>query len=158
MSEFDLEKLIQKYNMSPHPEGGFFCETYRSEQTIDTENGKRSVSTAITFLLRQGDISHLHRIKSDELWHFYHGDDLEIFEIDENGNFISTILNNESPQYLVKANRWFGSRPCENSKYSFVGCTVSPGFDFADFEMANCDNLTKDYPKIAEKISPLCLD
>lgn len=158
MAEIELEKLIQKFNMSPHPEGGFFCETYRSEQTIDTENGKRSVSTSIYFLLRQGDVSHLHRIKSDELWHFYHGEDLEIFEIDERGNFITTVLNQENPQYVVKANRWFGSRPCANSAYSFVGCTVSPGFDFADFEMAKRENLCNEFPKVASKISPLCLD
>ncbi len=154
------QKIIDKFDMQSHPEGGFFKETYRCADQIDTELGKRSLSTGIYFLLPKGHVSHFHKINSDEMWHFYGGDPLTVVEIDEQGQLISTTLgpnieNGEVPQYVVKANRWFGSFPSEESEYSFVGCTVAFGFDFEDFELANKEYLLSKYPNHREMISKL---
>lgn len=150
---------IEKYNLLPHPEGGYYAETYRSTEDIGKSGlpvrfeGDRSLSTGIYFLLQQGDFSAFHRIKSDEMWHFYAGDTLEIFVIHpETGNLDVIKLgadpeNGETFQAVVPAGAWFGSRPASGSKYSLVGCTVSPGFDFADFEMADRNLLTRDFPE-----------
>jgi predicted cupin superfamily sugar epimerase len=154
------QKIIDKFEMQSHPEGGFYKETYRSNANLNTEFGSRSLCTGIYFLLPRGHVSHFHKIKSDEMWHFYGGDSLTIVEIDENGNLLRTKLGTnlekgEIPQYVVKANRWFGSFPSEDSEYSFVGCTVSFGFDFEDFELANKESLLKLYPVHHEMISKL---
>ena len=146
------QNIIDRFEMQSHPEGGFFKETYRSDAELDTTYGRRSLSTGIYFLLPQGDVSHFHKIKSDEMWNFYGGGSLIVVEIDENGNLIETKLGSnleegEVPQYIVKANRWFGSFPEKSSEYSFVGCTVSFGFDFQDFELANKESLIKLYPQ-----------
>ncbi len=142
--------------MQPHPEGGYFVETYRSNQTVETHNGWRSASTGIFFLLKMGQVSHFHRIKSDEMWHFYMGEPLLILEINENGELEKTILgpdvlNGQEIQHVVKANRWFASTPLEGSTFSFVGCTVAPGFDFVDFEMMKMCELNS-FPKIEDEI------
>jgi predicted cupin superfamily sugar epimerase len=157
-----MEFLIDKFNMQAHPEGGFFTETYRSEGKFD----QKSYSTGIYFLLRKNDISHLHRIKSDEMWHFYDGDPLKVVEIDESGKIIETILGTDYEkgmvsQYVVKANRWFGSMPLEGvsggSDYCFVGCTVSPGFEFEDFELASFDSLATEYPQHRDLLKKICI-
>lgn len=154
------QNIIDKLEMLPHPEGGFYKETYRSSESVDTEMGERSLSTGIYFLLPKGHVSHFHRIKSDEMWHFYSGDPLTIVEIDEQGKLITTTLGpnldkGEIPQYVVKANRWFGSFPSDKSEFCFVGCTVSFGFDFTDFELANKENLQKQFPELSIMIEKL---
>ena len=154
------QDIINKFEMTAHPEGGYYKETYRSSTLIETNFGKRPLSTGIYFLLKAGDVSHFHRIKSDEMWHFYGGDPLIVVEIDESGKLIETrlgtnILKGEVPQYVVKANRWFGSYPADNGRYSFVGCSVSFGFDFNDFELANRDCLENEYPQHKEIIKRL---
>lgn len=153
-----IQYLISKYSMTVHPEGGHFSEIYRSEAKI--MQGSRNCSTAIYFLLENGEKSNFHRIKSDEMWHFYLGGPLEILEIDELGQIIKTTLGNDIKSgqvltHIVLANRWFASRPLANSEFSFVGCTVSPGFDFLDFELANRYQLSKKYPKHQELINEL---
>lgn len=147
--------------MQPHPEGGFYAETFRSDVTVQTEKGPRSASTAIYFLMSPGNISRLHKIVSDEVWHFYLGHSITVVELDDaTGGFKSTILGNninngEVVQYVVKGGTWFGSYPNIESNddnvdaFSFVGCTVSPGFDFADFEMGSNFALCKAYPAAA---------
>ena len=129
-------------NMQAHPEGGWYAEHYRSELNIQPAgfNSERSAATSIYFLLEAGQFSALHRIKSDEIWHFYEGGPLEVIEIDLRGELIITRLGKnlskgESFSYTVKAGHWFGSRTAAGTEFSLVGCTVSPGFDFADFEM-----------------------
>jgi predicted cupin superfamily sugar epimerase len=136
-----IEEIITFYGLIPHPEGGYFQETYRSPESISTPSGERSVSTAIFYLLTKGQSSRLHRIKSDEMWHFYEGDPLIVFEKEDNGLIKETVLGkdlskNQKFQYVVPANRWFGAYLPEGSNYALVGCTVSPGFDFSDFELA----------------------
>lgn len=152
--------LIEKFQLQEHPEGGFFKETYRCAQSLQTDFGERNYSTGIYFLIPSGKHSWWHRIKSDEMWHFYLGGPLEIFEIDLNGQFTKTLLGQnleqgESLQYVVKAGHWFGARCQKEVEYSFVGCTVSPGFDFQDFELDDKERLLKMYPHLSAEIKAL---
>ncbi len=128
--------------LQPHPEGGHYAEVYRSDIEVNVQgfDGPRNICTSIFFLLESGDISALHRIKSDELWYHHDGGILEIIEIDEAGNEIITRLGKPihdgcKLQHVVKAGRWFGARPSAESEFCLVGCQVSPGFDFRDFEL-----------------------
>lgn len=128
--------------MLPHPEGGYYKEIYRnsSKQHFNGFEGTRSLSTSIYFLLEKGQKSALHRIKSDEIWYFHDGQTLEIIELDEHGNEKITLLGKnisegEIFQHVVPANTWFGARLAEYSDFCLVGCQVSPGFDFRDFEL-----------------------
>lgn len=160
------QQLIDKYSLQRHPEGGWFAETYRSEEAIPASGlparfgGSRLFSTAIYFLLQQNDFSAFHKIKSDECWHFYAGDPLDIFEITEEAEMKITQFGTDPDkgqlfQYVVPANRWFASRPAAGSNFSFVGCTVAPGFDYADFEIADRDELIKSYPQHTAIITAL---
>lgn len=158
-----VEELIKHYMMLPHPEGGWYKENYRSNEIFpgtalpERFTGNREFSTAIYFLLEKNNFSAFHRIKSDECWHFYTGDPLEIFILRENGNMERILLGNDiskgqSFQYVVPANCWFASRTAEGGAFSFVGCTVSPGFDFEDFEMADPARLAAEFPSYARLI------
>ena len=160
-------QLIQKYNLEPHPEGGWYKQTYKSNEEIDADalperfGANRSFSTAIYFLLEKGEFSAFHRIKSDECWHFYAGDTLLIYIIEQNGELKVILLGNDlekgqSFQYVVPANCWFASRPAPESEYCFVGCTVSPGFEFEDLELADATELSVMYPQHKSIIKELC--
>lgn len=152
--------------MQPHPEGGWYKETYRSEGTISSAelkdfNGDRSFSTGIYFLLTADNFSAFHRIKSDEMWHFYEGDGLRIHEIATNGSYTEHRLgldleNGERPQLTIAANSWFASEVAEGKSWCLVGCTVSPGFDFQDFEMAERSLLASEFPQHTQVINRLC--
>ena len=161
------QQLIQQYNLQPHPEGGWYKEIYKSSEHIAANAlparffGDRTFSTAIYFLLEQGNFSAFHRIKSDECWHFYAGDCLQIYVIQMNGTLDIIRLSNDIEQgqlfqYTVPANCWFASRPAPNSSFCFVGCTVAPGFDFADFEMADATALSALFPQHEILITSLC--
>lgn len=162
----NVETLVKQLELLPHPEGGFYKETYRSSLTLSREclptgfNGERNIATGIYFLIEKGNFSALHKIKSDETWHFYAGDALEVIEISENGIVTITaigpdILKGETFQYTVKANTWFGSRVRDGGGFSLVGCTVYPGFDFNDFEMAGRHELIKRFPQHQTLITEL---
>ncbi|ACT95141.1 cupin domain-containing protein [Dyadobacter fermentans] len=158
---------IEKLNLLPHPEGGYYAETYWAPETIPQHalparfGGDRAFSTGIYFLLESHNFSAFHRIQADEMWHFYAGEALEVFVIDEKTGELTVIRlgndpdNGETFQAVVPAGAWFGSRPAAGSSYALVGCTVAPGFDFADFEMAACDALTQQYPQHAALIAGL---
>lgn len=135
-----IHDLIDRYRLQPHPEGGWFAETYRAEAMADTRTGPRPVSTAILFLLAAGNVSHLHRIASDEVWHFYEGGPLLVHELRDSDVHI-TRLSSDNPQHVVPAGTWFGAKPAPGTEFALVGCTVAPGFDFADFELAERDAL-----------------
>jgi uncharacterized protein len=161
------QHLITHFQLQPHPEGGWYAQSYRSTESIPAAalperfTGDRLFSTAIYFLLEQGNFSAFHRIKSDECWHFYSGDPLEIFILHADGSLQvvtlgSSIDKGHQFQFVVPANCWFASRPAAGSRYCFVGCTVSPGFDFADFEMANATKLSEEYPGHIAIIESLC--
>lgn len=149
--------------MQPHPEGGWYKETYRSEGVVSKPlgfDGERSYSTAIYFLLTKDNFSAFHRIKSDEMWHFYDGDGLVIHELRTDGSYIKHQLGlgleeGEQPQLVIAANSWFASEVKEGGTWCLVGCTVSPGFDFNDFEMANRSQLLEEYPNHSNVISRL---
>lgn len=151
------EYWVKQLGLIEHPEGGYYKETYRSPLQIDLSSvnknwdGKRSLSTGIYFLLEKNNFSAFHRIKSDELWHFYGGDPITIHMIDSNGEYKSQDVGSdlekgEVLQYLVPANTWFASEIKGDRNYALVGCTVSFGFDFKDFEMAD-KSLIVEFPK-----------
>lgn len=153
--------------MQQHPEGGWFKETYRSKEVILKEHlperfsGMRSFSTGIYFLLEGEQFSGFHRIKSDEMWHFYAGQALNVYIINENGELEVVAIGpnidkGERFQYVVKAGCWFASRPASPETFSLVGCTVAPGFDFEDFELARAAELEKEFPKHKTIINKLC--
>lgn len=152
------EELVSILNLTPHPEGGWYRETYRSNEGFpgvgEFPEG-RSHCTSIYFLITSDGFSALHRIKSDETWHFYAGDPIEIVELDEHGNLIQTVLGDGAYQYTVPSGNWFGSRVYAQGRWSLVGCTVSPGFDFKDFEMANRERMLNLFPNHAEIIRQL---
>lgn len=161
------QEIIQHYKLIPHPEGGWYKECYRSTEFIEDKSlpnrfsGNRFFSTAIYFLLEQGNFSAFHRIKSDECWHFYSGNRLIIYIIHLNGALETVFLgpnfkDGEHYQFVVPANSWFASIPAPDSEFSFVGCTVAPGFDFNDFEMATAAELACDFPQHGELIRSLC--
>jgi predicted cupin superfamily sugar epimerase len=154
----------QKLQLTSHVEGGSYKEIYRSSLVLPQgsltlqHNGNRNAMTSIYFLLEHGEFSAFHRIASDELWHHYYGDDLSIYEIDTNSTLTRHLLGNSpaaSPFVSIRAGSWFGSRAENPNSYTLCGCTVAPGFDFADFELANRDALTALYPAHHEIIAEL---
>jgi len=156
---------IDKLKLNAHPEGGFYREVYRSNELYDSSGlptrfgGNRSFSTSIYFLLRSEDRSVFHRIKSDELWHFYAGSSLTLYQLDDNGLSTQVLGSPEysigSLQVIIPANSWFGALVNDPDSFVLAGCTVAPGFDFADFETANSNELLKLYPQHFEIINRL---
>ena len=160
------QELIARYGLKAHPEGGYYIETYRSTETTVAAalpgrfKGDRSFSTAIYFLLEANQFSAFHRIQADELWHFYTGIGLHIYVLHADGRgevlkLGDDIANGYSFQHIVPAGCWFASKPVNEKGFSFVGCTVAPGFDFADFELADRNVLLKQYPQHKEWIMRL---
>lgn len=147
-------EYVKILKLLPHPEGGWYKEMYRSEGRFsghDEFPEGRNYSTAIYFLIEKSNFSAFHRIKSDETWHFYAGDALEVFEIDSLGELKRTIVgpdirNGQLLQYTVLAGNWFASRVYDEGSFSLAGCTVAPGFDFKDFEMASRVNCINQFP------------
>ncbi|WHY03097.1 cupin domain-containing protein [Neobacillus sp. DY30] len=165
----NLENLVSKLGLKPHPEGGYYRETFQSEEQISeqelsvTFKGKRKLYTSIYFLLTSDDVSHFHRLKSDELWYYHGGSSLSIHIIDESGDYKEIKLGmnldvGEVPQVLVKKNSIFGSSVSEQDTCSLVGCMVSPGFEFQDFELFTQEELMKIYPQHNEIILRLAYE
>jgi predicted cupin superfamily sugar epimerase len=144
----EISNIIQKLSLQPHPEGGFYKETYRSNDTC--LDGSRNLQTAIYFLLTSDNVSHFHRIKSDEIWYFHAGSPLVVHTLTDEGHTQHLVGNDllagQTPQLLVQKNTIFGSSVLEKDNYSLVSCSVAPGFDFADFELFTKADLMKDYP------------
>jgi uncharacterized protein len=149
---------IASLGLIPHPEGGFYRETYRAAERITAQHlparfgGARACSTAIYFLLRGDQVSRLHRIKSDEIWHFYAGGALTLTSIYPDGRLQQFRLGadpdrGEQFQALVPAACWYGAAVDDPADYALVGGTVAPGFDFADFELGDRARLLADFPQ-----------
>lgn len=159
MSAKRIQELIEKLNLRPHPEGGFYSETYRSEESLLIDRGGRSLATAIFFLLRTEDISHFHRIKSDELWFWHEGSPLSVHVLGEKGHEVLKLGPVDqlgcAPQQLVKANAIFGSTVDHPNSFALVSCVVAPGFDFRDFELFQKEELLVLYPLHADIIRKL---
>ena len=154
------QQLIDALGLKPHPERGFYAETYRSSVSITaaSHGGRRAVSTAIFFLVTADEpVTSLHRLKSDELFHLYEGGPLEILRLYENGEWDVARLGldldaGERPQVVIPAGTWFGTTLADGASHCLVGCTVAPGFDFADFELAEGPELELRYPSAADRI------
>jgi predicted cupin superfamily sugar epimerase len=148
---------IDRLHLEPHPEGGHYRQTYRSPFTLPRSSlpgyaGDRAASTAIYFLLAGNQFSAFHRLRSDEVWHFYAGSALIVHVIEPDGNYRQLFVGNnpeqdEVFQAVVPAGCWFGSSLRQPNTYALVGCTVAPGFDFADFEMARREKLAAQFPQ-----------
>jgi predicted cupin superfamily sugar epimerase len=157
----DVKSIIDRLNLSPHPEGGYYRECYKSKQKVMLPDGtERSAGTGIYFLLAEGQLSDWHRVRWDEVWHFYNGDPLLLEIIDQEGRFQKLklgdgLMEEEEFQRLVPKNCW--QRAYSTGRYSLVGCTVSPGFEFEDFEMIESQKLAQEYPHLSDDIlrSPL---
>ncbi|MDR6493258.1 putative cupin superfamily sugar epimerase [Paraburkholderia terricola] len=158
------DALIRRFDLKPHPEGGFFSETYRSAERVARNDGSaqtRSASTAIYYLLCDGAHSAWHRIKSDELWHFHAGEPLLVHVLDETGALVTHRLGNALThadavfQAVVPAGLWFAAECADPSTFALVGCTVAPGFEFSEFELADAGALKARYPRHAALIERL---
>jgi len=164
-------ELAVTLGLAPHPEGGFFRETYRAAETVITPRGERAASTAILFLVTAAAISHLHRLSSDELWVFQSGLPLELVTLSPGGELETHVLGGladgpreaiepeATPQALVPAGSWQGARlaggphlPASRA-WALVSCIVSPGFDYEDFELGERDALLAAYPQQAEVVT-----
>ena len=162
-------ELAATLGLEPHPEGGFFRETYRAAETVSTARGERAASTAILFLVTAAAISHLHRLSSDELWVFQGGLPLELVVLSPGGGLETRVLGDAaaparspaetSPQALVPAGSWQGARLAGDPRlpasraWALVSCIVSPGFEFGDFELGERDVLLAAYPEYAEIVT-----
>nr|WP_298794871.1 cupin domain-containing protein [uncultured Allomuricauda sp.] len=162
----DIKFLISKFSLKPHPEGGYFSETYRSEGQIPAStlpsaySGNRNFSTAIYFLLTSDTFSAFHRINQDEIWHFYSGSPLKLYLISDKGEYSEQDIGNDFsdgqvPQFAVPGGYWFAAKTINPDSFSFVGCTVAPGFDFDDFVLPKRDELLTKFPKHQEIIKRL---
>ncbi len=160
------EQLISKFDLTKHPEGGYFKETYRSEGIIENKNlpnkfqGNRNFSTSIYFLLTSEKFSAFHKINQDEIWHFYRGSSLKLHMISPQGAYSFIIIGNnieanETPQFVVPAGYWFAAEVINSDSYSFTGCTVAPGFDFNDFILPKRKELIELFPKYKNIITRL---
>lgn len=155
-SEKEPQYWIEQLGLEPHPEGGYFNEVYRShegilQQSLPTRfTGDRSFCTSIYYLLEGNDFSAFHRIKSDETWHFYAGGPLDVVMLSQEGPRIERLGRNlhkgEVLQMTIPAEVWFAARPTEGSLFTLAGCTVSPGFDFEDFEIGDRQELCAQFP------------
>ena len=160
------EEIIEKFKLEAHPEGGYFYENYRCSGKVNISNfwkgakGFRSYSTGIYFLLDKNQFSAFHRIKQDEMWHFYAGSTLLLHMINEEGNYKlvkigNNIIEDNFFQYVVPSGTWFSSEVEDKNSFSFCGCTVSPGFDFKDFEMPSRKKLLSKFPNQQKIITRL---
>jgi predicted cupin superfamily sugar epimerase len=163
----NAEQYIKHLNLQPHPEGGYYIQNYRSNEYLTSTalperfTGNRPFSTAIFYLLKQGDFSSFHRIKSDEVWHFYSGSTLYIHVIKNDGSYYQVRLGNlieqgETFQFVVPAGEWFAVEPGPQTAFALTGCTVAPGFDFNDFEMGNKKTLLSLFSQNSIIINRLC--
>ena len=156
---------IERLRLQPHPEGGHFRETYRSTEQLELPGAPasescRALATAIYFLLAGADFSALHRLRSDELWHFHAGTAVLLSAIDEAGKLRSFTLGNdvargETPQIRIRGGWWYGARLEDQESYALVSCTVSPGFEYQDWELGRREELQAAFPQHARLIEEL---
>ena len=162
----DAIEIINHFKLQEHPEGGYFKEVYRSKETILEENlpeyfkGERNYCTSIYFLLTSDKFSAFHKINQDEIWHFYKGSTLKLHLISPDGAYSFVLIGNDFKngevfQFTVPAHFYFAAEVIKKETYALVGCTVSPGFDFRDFTLPSCKELSSEFPKHSEIIKKL---
>jgi uncharacterized protein len=165
MTAEDVKKLL---GLQPHPrEGGWYVRTYEATEMVGAEAfadrryaGARRTGTAIYYLLEPGTFSEMHRLKSDEVFHFYAGDAVEMLQLTANGTGATVVIGNDllkgqRPQVVVKRRVWQGARLVEGGRWALLGCTVSPGFEFEDYEAGLREQLCAEWPEFVEKITAL---
>ncbi|MFD0933208.1 cupin domain-containing protein [Psychroflexus salinarum] len=163
---YSKEQLIEKLNLEKHPEGGYFKETYRSEMSIPKYSlpaefdSYRNVSTCIYFMLTSDEFSAFHKVNQDEAWHFYMGESILLHMISPGGEYSkikigSDFSSGETPQFVVPAQHWFAAEVEKENGFALVGCTVAPGFEYEDFELAERKQLQKKFPNHSKIISKL---
>ena len=163
------EEIIRLLKLRPHPkEGGFFSETYRANEIIPRDSlpsrysGSRAFGTCIYYLLTPGTFSAIHRLLSDEIFHFYLGDPVEMLQILPDGSGRTVVIGADlragmQPQVIVARDAWQGSRLLDGGNFALLGCTVAPGFDFADYEHGRREQLIEKYPEFRERIAALTI-
>ena len=160
------ENLIKQLDLQPHPEGGYYKETYRSQGNIaeeclsDAYSGSRSHATGIYFLLTSDNFSAFHKINQDEMWHFYDGSPIRLHIISKEGVYSHhtigrNVMAGEVPQLVVQGGDWFASEVIGEDTYAFTGCTVAPGFDFKDFVLPSSKELIALFPEHRDVIRRL---
>jgi len=158
MTATELKTLL---NLQLHPkEGGFFRRTYISAVSLDLPRGARTAGTAIYYLLERGSFSEMHVLDSDEIFHFYLGDPVEMLQLFPDGRSALFTLGpdlraGQHVQLVVPARVWQGTRLIGDGKFALLGCTVTPGFDFADYRNASYAELVEKWPLQAERIRAL---
>jgi len=165
MTAEDVKKLL---GLQPHPrEGGWYVRTYEATERVDAAvfedkryAGARLTGTAIYYLLEPGTFSEMHRLKSDEVFHFYAGDAVEMLQLREKGEggvmvIGNDLLRGQRPQVVVRRGVWQGSRLVEGGSWALLGCTVNPGFEFEDYEPGVREELCGAWPEFAEEITAL---
>ncbi len=163
MEEKNAKYWIAKLGLIEHPEGGYFKETYRSKESIDKTalpdryKELRVFGTSIYFLLTTESVSKFHRLQSDEIWHYHQGGAARIHIISPEGEYYSKVIgvdigNEQSLQVIIPRNSWFAAEVVEGD-FILVGCTVAPGFEFEDFELADRVELSESYPELKELIN-----
>jgi uncharacterized protein len=165
MTAEDVKKLL---GLQPHPrEGGWYVRTYESSELVGGaafEDGRyvgaRRTGTAIYYLLEHGTFSEMHRLKSDEVFHFYAGDAVEMLQLKEGGTGATMVIGNDllsgqRPQVVVQRGVWQGTRLLEGGSWALLGCTVSPGFEFEDYESGERERLCVEWPGFVEQITAL---
>lgn len=159
-----VQEWITELKLREHPEGGYYTEMYRSDGIIDTGDDQypdgRNYCTSIYYLLEAGTSSRFHKIQSDEIWHHYVGSPLTIHMLTKGGIYTKLKLGKDvntgqKPQIVVPSGTWFGVTVDDSEGFALCGCTVSPGFDFKDFEMADRHHLLQRYPEHEEIIRDL---
>jgi len=158
MTADEIKALL---NLEPHPiEGGFYRRTYTSLGHVPLQRGMRPQGTAIYYLLEPGTFSEMHVLGSDEIFHFYLGDPVEMLQLYENGSSAvftlgPDLMDDQHVQLVVAAGVWQGTRLIGDGKVALLGCTVTPGFDFADYRSGSCEELAEKWPEEAERIRAL---
>jgi uncharacterized protein len=161
MSCVTADEIKTLLNLQPHPvEGGFYRRTYTSTSALELPRGIRAVGTAIYYLLEPGTFSEMHVLESDEIFHFYLGDAVEMLQLHPDGRSAFYILGpdleaGQHVQLAVPAGVWQGTRLVGEGKVALLGCTVTPGFDFADYHSGSYAELADKWPKEAELIKAL---
>ena len=155
----EVTDIIRALGLVAHPEGGFYRETFRAPSSVATPHGSRASSTAIYFLLPAGGLSAMHRVRADEVWHHYDGDAVEIHTVTEDGAHATALLGRDfgagqRPQHVVPAGVWQAALS-RGPRFALCGCTVAPGFDFADFEMPTRAEIVAQYPALRAIIERL---
>src|SRR5688572_23363632 len=151
-------ELVDRLGLVPHPERGFYAETHRARQRVATPRGERAAATAIYFLVSaEQPITFLHRLASDEVFHLYEGGPLSVLRLFPDGSSdVATLgldlASGQRPQLVLSQGTWFGTELAPGAAFCLIGCTVAPGFEFSDFELADAAELIRRYPAQHERI------